>query len=398
METLNSAEIFQIEMPTKVAFGSGVRHQVIAALQREGWQCLGLVKDQGLQGEAVVDEFINDLQSACKELTVTICDIQEPTYEFLDAKRIELENPKPDVIIGLGGGSAMDTAKAMAVLVHNRQPAISYRGFDQMTDPVLPIIAIPTTAGTGSEVTPNASFIDAPEQRKMGINGEAVRPKYAFLDPDLTLSCPKKPTLSAALDGLVHATEALVAKKTNPWAEQLAIAGFIQIFNSLPKVLDNLGDISARREVMLGAFYAGIALMHSGTGPSAAMSYPLGVRHGVPHGLGGAIFLPHVMKYNAESGFSGYAPLFDGVMPVVANLSGQQKGVELAEKLLKRWREWGVPVDLGLLGVVGDAVPLFIKDTMDLGGALVQNPVEFGPEQIKLILNKLAVNTGDDNG
>ena len=125
---------------------------------------------------------------------------------------------KIDVFIGIGGGSALDMAKGLSVLYTNLKKAISYRGFEKFTNPILPIIAIPTTAGTGSEITPNASFIDSIEKKKMGINGEAIRPSYAILDPELTLTCPKFPSLSAqGLMSLVHASEAFVAKKAIQW-------------------------------------------------------------------------------------------------------------------------------------------------------------------------------------
>jgi alcohol dehydrogenase class IV len=388
---LNNEKTFTVNMKTEVSFSVGSRHQLISTIKKNGWQNVGMVKDHGLDSVALVDDFINDIKNVCGNLSLCICDIQEPTYKFLDSKRIIFEQPKPDVMIGIGGGSAIDTAKAMALLVNNREPAITYRGFDQNKEPVLPIIAIPTTAGTGSEVTPNASFIDTTEKRKMGINGEAVRPLYAFLDPELTISCPEQPTLSAALDSIVHATEAVAAKKSNPWASMLALNGFAKVIHALPKVLANPSNIEARQEVMLGAFFSGVALMHSGTGPAAAMSYPLGVRHGIPHGIGGAIFLPHVIAYNAEAGFAGYAPLFDAWFPGNTVGDDVQKGLKLADEIIKRWQEWSVPSDVAQLGVSGDGVDDFISDTLELNGALIQNPVEFSERQIRAILQKLNV-------
>ena len=121
-------------------------------------------------------------------------------------KRNEINRKSIDVFIAIGGGSAIDMAKGLSVLATNTKPAIFYRGFDKFEEPIIPIIAMPTTAGTGSEITPNASFIDTNDKRKMGINGEAIRPKYAILDPELTVACPKGPTISAGIDSLVHST------------------------------------------------------------------------------------------------------------------------------------------------------------------------------------------------
>ena len=382
---------FHVKIPTEVAFGRGSRHLIVDTLASEGWLRLGVVLDHGLTKVPIVETLLEELRAACDWLILCPCNIQEPTYDTLEANRGIFANQNLDVIIGIGGGSALDMAKGLAVLVHNKETAIHYRGFDRMQERVLPVVAVPTTAGTGSEVTPNASFVDTQQKRKMGINGEAVRPRYAFLDPELTLSCPPKPTLSAALDSLVHATEALVAIKRTPWADMLALTAFPRVFNALPKVMQNPDDIDARENVMFGAFLAGLALMHSGTGPSAALSYPLGVRHGVPHGLGGGIFLPHIIKYNATAGHTGYGPLFDTIHNNDNSLNESEKGVRLADRMLAHWHDWQVPQDLAKLGVSGSKIAPFIQDTLDLDGALRQNPVAFGESQIKRVLHELNV-------
>ncbi|MBF0142024.1 MAG: iron-containing alcohol dehydrogenase [Magnetococcales bacterium] len=387
-----AVSLFGVNMPTRVTFGAGCRRELPAALRQSGWKKVGVVLDQGLKDQPLVLEWLELLKGSCDRLTLALCTTPEPTYLGLEAMRVHFAGAEaPEVILGVGGGSALDMAKAMAVLVHNREPALHYRGFDRMTEPVLPVIALPTTAGTGSEVTPNASFIDSEARRKLGINGEAVRPKMAFLDPELTLSCPRGATLSAALDSLVHATEAVVAKKGNPWAEVLAVAGFSRVFRALPGVLANPGDIESRAQVMAGAFFSGVALMHSGTGPAAAMSYPLGVHHGVPHGIGGAIFLPHVMLHNAAAGFGGYEPLARGVVDPHRISGGADWGLRLGETLLECWRQWGVPGNLTELGVSGTAVERFVKDTLELGGALEQNPTPFGETEIRATLRRLRV-------
>ena len=208
--------MFDFYLNTKVKFGCGVRKSITEVLQIEKWNRIGVVVDHNLLELPIIKELIDQLQRSTDFLVVGECSISEPTYEALEKVRQKFSDPTLQAIIGIGGGSAMDMAKAMAVLVHNRKYAIEYRGFDKMTEPVLPIIAIPTTAGTGSEVTPNASFIDVLEKKKMGINGEAVRPCYALIDPELTISCPKDPTISAAVDSMVHAAEAYAAKKPTP--------------------------------------------------------------------------------------------------------------------------------------------------------------------------------------
>jgi len=376
--------MFDFYLNTRVKFGCGVRQLIAEVLQTEKWNRIGLVVDHNLLDIPIIKEFIDQLQRLTDFLVVGKCFISEPTYEALENMRPQFSDPTLQAVIGIGGGSALDMAKAMAVLVHNRKPAIEYRGFDKMTEPVLPIIAIPTTAGTGSEVTPNASFIDAIEKKKMGINGEAVRPCYALIDPELTLSCPKGPTISAAVDSMVHATEAYVAKKTNSIARLFAGEGFQRVFNALPQLIKDLENIDLRREVMYGAFLSGIALMHSGTGPAAAMSYPLGVHYKVLHGLGGGIFLPHIIEHNISQGYVDYVGLYD-------RIEGEK--IKTAQGFLERifnlWGQLDIPKDLCSCGLKKSKVDSFLKETMELKGALDQNPVSFGSTEVKKILSKL---------
>ncbi|MFC1814788.1 iron-containing alcohol dehydrogenase family protein [Thermodesulfobacteriota bacterium] len=377
--------MFEFYLNTKIKFGCGVRKFIPEALSSEKWSRVGLVVDHSLVKLPIVNELIDQLNESIELLLVRNCSISEPTYNALEEMRLEICDPSLQAVIGLGGGSAMDMAKAMAVLVHNEKPAIEYRGFDMMTKPVLPIIAIPTTAGTGSEVTPNASFVDAKKKKKLGINGDAVRPRYAFLDPELTLSCPKAPTISAAVDSIVHAVEAYVAKKSNLLARFFAREGFQRVFRALPSLIDDLNNTNLRQEIMYGAFLSGVALMHSGTGPAAAMSYPLGVHYNVPHGIGGGIFLLHVIEYNIIHGCTDYVEFSDKTTGDTNSDANR-----FLEKLFEIWDHLEIPKNLSFYGFQKSDKEAFIKETLELKGALDQNPVHFGANEIKKIIEKLA--------
>jgi len=381
--------LFDFYLNTKIKFGCGVRRFIPEILLKENWSRVGLVVDHNLVKFPIVEEVIGQLQKLTDLFILANCSISEPTYDSLEEMRKEFCEASLQVIIGLGGGSAIDMAKAMAVLVHNKKPAIEYRGFNKMTEPVLPIITVPTTAGTGSEVTPNASFIDTHEKKKMGINGEIVRPCYTLLDPELTLSCPKSPTISAAVDSIVHAVEAFVAKKSNPLAKFFAKEGFQKVIHALPQIIDDLENIDLRQEVMYGAFLSGIALMHSGTGPAAAMSYPLGVHYHVPHGIGGGIFLPYVVQHNVRQGITDYSDLYQVMGRVGMALSRGELSEKFATNLFKTLRQVGVPDDINKFGIKLEAINTFISETMELKGALDQNPVPFYEKEIENTLRIL---------
>ena len=381
--------MFDFSLKTKVKFGCGVRKNILDIMKAENWNNVGLVYDHNLIQNKDIVELLDSLEKAVTRLIKAECTISEPTYDSLDNVRRQFNDPDLQVIIGIGGGSALDMSKAMAVLVHNKKPAIDYRGFDKMTELVLPIIAVPTTAGTGSEVTPNASFIDSLAKKKLGINGETVRPAYAFIDPELTLSCPKGPTISAAVDSLVHAVEAFAAKKTNRMAKFFAKEGFCRVFEALPLLVDDLDNVHFREEVMFGAFLSGIALMHSGTGPAAAMSYPMSVHYHVPHGLGGGIFLPYVIDHNIRTGYTGYADLYN---PNKFETSRAQEF--LLTELRECWKKFQIPQNLNNLGVKQADIGFITDETMQLKGALDQNPVPFYETEVSSVLNKLTNNYG----
>ncbi len=377
-------------MGTRVVYGRGAVEKLGQILADNGWRSAGVVVDHNLAAHERIKKILADLKKSCAKTAVELCTISEPTYDFLDGIKDNFRDKGLDVVIGIGGGSALDTAKAMAVLANNKSSPITYRGFNKMTEPVLPVIAIPTTAGTGSEVTPNASFIDTKEKRKMGINGEAIRPRYAILDPELTLSCPVKPTISAGVDSMVHAVEAYAAKKTNPMARMFAREGFGLVFRNLPLAVKDPANIDHREKVMHGAFLSGIALMNSGTGPAAAMSYPLGVHFKVPHGIGGGLFLPYVADHNVKNGYYDYAGLYDAISGEPAdNAASREKAGLFVKKLFSLWKELSIPDDLSAFGLKPESVPQFIADTMSLKGALDQNPVPFYEAEIEAVLGKL---------
>jgi len=378
-------EGFQFIFNGTIHFGKNSRSNLSQILESEHWSSACFIIDQGIINLPIIGEMLNSLK--LKKTIIVECDISEPTYDKLEQKRLSFNDGKIDVFIGIGGGSALDMAKGLSVLYSNNEPAIAYRGFDKFQKPIKPVIGIPTTAGTGSEITPNASFIDTKEKKKMGINGELIRPKYAILDPELTISCPLKPTISAGVDSLVHSSEAFVAKKSNPMAKMFAREGFKIVFENLPLLVKDLENIELRERVMYGAFLSAIALMNSGTGPAAAMSYPLGVHYGVPHGIGGGIFLPYIINHNINKGCFDYADLYS----IENTLKKEKSAKDFIENMWELWKKLDIPKSLNTFGLSKSKISGFINDVMDLKPALDQNPVPFYEKEITKVLDKLII-------
>lgn len=325
------------------------------------------------------NKFLNsEIEEFKNNKTIILNSFGEPTYEHLEQKRNEINNKNIDVFVGIGGGSTIDLTKGLSVLYTNKSNAIDYMGFNRFNNPIKPIIAVPTTAGSGSEITPNASFVDTKSKRKMGINGEKIRPILAILDPLLTLSCPLNPSIYSALDAIVHSTEAFVAKKSNFMAKLLAKKSLNIILSNIDSIYKDLNNIEVRESLLLGSFLAASALMNSGTGPAAAISYPLGVHFGVPHGLGGGISLPHVISKNIEKGFDEYDQIFNS-----------NKKNSFIDKINKVWSEIKVPNNLNEFKINDNDLNLIVSETYDMKGAINQNPIDLTIEDISDICRNI---------
>jgi alcohol dehydrogenase class IV len=301
-------------------------------------------------------------------------DAVEPDYDYLDAFRTRAA-PELDLMIGVGGGSTLDLAKAVSVLVTNPRPAIEYRGFDLVERPGVPLLAVPTTAGTGAEVTPNAVFTDRKERRKLGINTALYLPKLALLDPLLLLSCPRSTTVSAGLDALVHSAESYVANGATSISRTYSREAFRLIATHLIHTVEHPDDVEARLQMQLGAFHAGAALMNSGAGPAGALSYPLGVLHSVPHGLAGGFFVAPVAEWNLERGTRAYTGLDHG-----------DDGAAPVSTIREICTALAVPTSLAAFGVAREDVPALVEQTFLLEGALLQNPVPVTRDDLYALL------------
>jgi len=386
--TTQSKESFSFKFKTDMRFGVGITEK-LTNLVSHTFEKLGLIVDSGVLKNKRVHELVNNLKESHEIVKIFENKVSEPDYDYLDDCKEELINLEFDALIGIGGGSTLDLTKGIAVLMRNPGKAIDYRGFDLVKNPPLPVIAIPTTAGTGSEVTPSAVFTDKKEQRKLGINTEYNRPVLAILDPLLTLSCPKNVTISSGMDALTHALESFVAKSSTPISRIFSREALSLIFNNLPKIVDDTDNVELRSKLLLGSYYAGIALMNSGAGPAGAMSYILGARYNVPHGLAGAVFLPRVAKLNVEMGCLAYAPLYELIQGADRNLSEIEKNKRFSEALGKLCEKLSIPESVKDFGVSLDALSFLVSESFWLKPAIEQNPVPFTEREVQIVWESL---------
>lgn len=367
---------------TRTHAGLGWSKNLPSLLEQNAFKtCLVLV-DQGVADNSpYFTEVIDIIKSAGVTVHVeTLRGSEEPDYDYLDqvADRARALHGI-DAVIGIGGGSCLDISKAVAVLMTNPGKGIEYRGFDKVQNPGLPMIAIPTTAGTGSEVTINAVFTDKKEMKKLGINGRYMNASYAVLDALWTMSCPHQAAVSAGMDALVHSLESFMCRQANDLTRVYSSSAFQKIITALPALAEDPKNEGKRQQLLLGAYLAGIALYNSGSGISGALSYPLGVHHKVPHGLGGGMFIGSVLEYNVGKGFYDYARLWDLVGEDKSG-TDEEKSRRVVDLVKKVGERIGVPAYLNQWGVIRENLRDIHQHVLPLQAAFDQNPVPFSAE------------------
>ena len=298
----------------------------------------------------------------------------EPRLELADeGARIALKG-KCDLVVGIGGGSAMDLAKAVAAVAGNQGHAVDYLGLNKVPGPGLPMIMIPTTAGTGSEVTFTAVFVRPDLKKKEGMNSPYLYPDIALLDPELTLTLPPEPTATTGLDALCHAVESYTSINASPMSEMLSLEAIRLIAENLRTCVHNGRDLESREQMLLGSLYAGLGLANAGVTAVHSLSYPLGGQYGVPHGLANTILLPHVMSFNLSGNPEKFAVIAEVMGEVTENLPSREAAWLSVEAVKTLIEDCGIYTTLEVLDIPRDSFPALAKVALTVARPLENNP------------------------
>jgi len=375
---------------TEMLIGEEIAQNLPQHLMDNLWQRVGVVVDKGVyENNQYILGIVKLLESKMGKVILLINEMPEPTYDYLDKVKENFEGSKLDCIVGIGGGSTMDLSKGLATLHTNNGDAINFRGFDKVKKRPLPVVTIPTTAGSGSEVTPFAVFIDTEENWKFGINSEYNYPRISFLDPNVLDSCPSSVFASSGMDAMTHTLESFVAKNATELSRIFSHKAFKLLYENLVQISKGNKSMEVKTNLLVGASCAGIALMNSGAGPAGALSYPLGVYFNVPHGIAGSVFLPGVIKYNVDNGYYDYYKLYDHIF-AGKNISNKKKSYIFAEKITMLSEKLGIPTNLKGFGVKTDEdANKIINNSMQLEAAFDQNPIIFKQDQVIELVNSL---------
>lgn len=331
-----------------------------------------IVTDKGLVNAGVLDAVFAELDVS--GLTFSVFDgVQADPPEAIILAAAE-QAKKADVVIGIGGGSSMDSAKLAAVLAMEQQVLAAMYGVDLVTSQRKPLVLIPTTAGTGSEVTP-ISIVTTGESTKAGVVSPVLYPDVALLDPCLTLGLPAHITAETGVDAMVHAIEAFTSKhKKNPLSDNLAVKALQLLSTHLPLCYANGKDLDHRGATLLGAMLAGQAFANSPVAAVHALAYPLGGIYHMAHGLTNALMLPYVMRFNLAHAEQEYAQLGVVVNPHLAGLSQSEQALGFIEYMQKFCYDLGITKRLRDYGIEQAALTDLANAAMLQTRLLTNNP------------------------
>ncbi len=371
--------------PRNIHFGNGQRHAVGELAAGVGRRAL-ICTDERFAATEPMRDILDSLARAGVETRVSTHTLPELPSRSIEAC-VEFARPfAPELVIGLGGGSCMDMAKLASLLLTHGGPASQYYGEFKVPGPILPVIAIPTTAGTGSEVTPVAVMADEARELKVGVSSPYLIPHAALCDPELTWSCPPGLTALSGADALTHAIEAYTAIRhpatpqlalqrvfvgKNLFSDIFALAAVRVLATYLPRAVRDGGDAEARAQVMVGSVCAGLAFAAAGTAAAHAIQYPVGALTHTAHGLGVAALLPYVMAYNASHCLPALAEVAGalGSPDMPTPLARADDGIARLRGLLAGI---GIPRTLAELGVAEDRLAWVAEQSM-LSTRLVHN-------------------------
>lgn len=335
--------INRVLMPREMLIGGGSRFRLPAMLKSLGVNRPLLVCDPVMQKLGHADALLQALSGESINGAIFSEVVEDPTDISIAALVKRISDGSHDGLVALGGGSAMDTAKAGAIVATSGEELRTLKVPRIVDFAVMPVIAIPTTAGTGSEVTRAAVVTDTVASEKMLILGTAALPVAAIIDYELTLTCPYRVTVDTGIDALTHALEALVNRNGNAHSEALALSALKLIGANLEKVADNPDDRDAREAMMLGATHAGLAVSNTSTALIHGLSRPVGAFFHVPHGMSNAMVLPLVTQFSLNSALPHYAAAARALGCASAADSDQIAGTKLVEAFTGLNRRLKVP-------------------------------------------------------
>ena len=377
---------FSFRTVANILCEDGVTSNALGSVIKKEWggKRILIVTDAGLVAAGLVAPVVDCLETSGHH--VTIYDgvtADPPEAHVLEATALAAEQGC-DFVLGFGGGSSMDVAKVVAVLAMGNQKITEIYGIDQVEGDRLPLVLVPTTAGTGSEVTPIA-IITTGKTEKSGVVAPQLYADIAVLDATLTLDLPSHITAATGVDAMVHAIEAYTTRlKKNPISDGLALKALALMSENIVAACSGAENLEARRAMLVGAMLAGQAFANAPVGGIHALAYPLGGIFHIPHGHSNALVMPHVMRFNQSEVSELYAEIAEVFFPGIKG-SVEEKSTALIDHLEGLPKTLGLETRLSGMGITEDDLDMMSKDVLQYQRLLVNNPLEIGEAEARAI-------------
>lgn len=364
---------FNFKVPQDIVFGTGRLSDLPELVHKRASDHVLIISDRGLADLGVVSKVEQILTDGGIIVSSFLDVLPNPTVEIVDAATDCYKKSGATSIIALGGGSPMDTAKAVGVLARYGGSIVSYEGAHKVPGPIEPVIAIPTTAGTGSEVTPFSVITDEARNHKLTVFSYEILPAQVLLDPQLIMTAPASVASACGVDAMIHAWEAYTNLAASPFTDAMAEKALDLIGSNIRRFVANRRDQEAAEAMMVGSTFAGFALGWARQGNVHAMSHPVSSFFHVPHGVANAILLPTIVEYNAIADRGRYKRIYR----FIRRTKGQPIENFTPDMLVAETRQLmadlGMPSTLSEVGVTADKIEAMADDAMTSGNIAV-NP------------------------
>lgn len=384
---MSKAKIFQTT--SRIVRGAGSLSLIADEITRLHKSNVLIVTDPGVVAAGIVDKLTRALSDA--DIAYTVYDKIEPdpSLQTATAAAGKAKETAADLVIGIGGGSAIDIAKVASILVTNVGEIGSFVGIDQIAVPGLATIIVPTTAGTGSEVTPIAILSDHEEKLKKGLVSSYLFPTVALLDPDLTVGLPPHVTAATGMDALIHAVEAFTSKNADSLTDVFARQAMKLIYNNIREVYSDGSKIIARQNMLEGSMLAGMAFANAGVTAVHAFSYPIGAEFHLSHGVANSIMLAPVMEFNMSANLTRFAAIAE-TFGLPCKGSDEREAANLAVEALRQLTEdLNIPKHLSEFGIKDKDVPGLAAGVMKVTRLLANNPRILTQQDAEAIYRKV---------
>ncbi len=381
------ATLKQFYLPIKIITGLGCLAQLAEVVRASGRRALLVCGQEAMRRSGILERALNDLQRAGVYTVVYDAVHGEPDLDTVQAAVDLARQEQAEVVIGIGGGSAMDVGKAAAVLC--TQPGTvheHYRG-RPLSERRLPFVSVPTTAGTGAEVTNNAVLIDPERGIKESLRGAHLFATAAVVDPELTVSMPPEITASSGADALCQAIESFVARGAQPPSDALAGQAIQWIGRSLVRAYEQGSDLPARADMLYGSLLTGMAMTNTRLGGAHGLAHPLGYRYHIAHGVICGLLLPYVMEYSLEHASDKYAEVARLLQVETRGLSASEAAQEAVVAVRVITTKIGIPHHLRIFEVQQEDFPAIIAQALPSAN-LKNNPRPLGAEDLQVILKQ----------